>query len=313
MAQRLPPLNALRVFDAVATGGSFKAAAELLNVTQSAISHQIKGLEAHLGTFLFLRQPRGIELTGAGREFHTHVRAAFVEIERGVRRIGQPQGPESLTIQTYSTIAVRWLVPRLQGFQARFPRLVIRLVTAQTDPSFADEAIDLGLVIGRPAPARLASAYLFSPQLFPVCAPALAARLTAPADLARVPLLQVYPSAGDWPCWLAAQGVAGVDPDQGMRFDSYDHALRMAARGHGVALAMQPYVAEELAAGTLVRPFPGCEVPAPEAWHLVWPAARGQGRHAAAFCQWARDEVAADPELAALRHATDEFGSTTAE
>ncbi|MBS0254387.1 MAG: LysR family transcriptional regulator [Proteobacteria bacterium] len=308
--QRLPPLNALRAFDAVASTGSFKAAAEALGVTQSAISHQIKGLEAHLGTFLFHRQPRGIELTGAGSQFHAHVRAGFAEIERGVRRVGQDHRGESLTIQTYSTIAVRWLVPRLQGFQARHPRLVIRLVTAQNDPTFADEAVDLGLVIGRPGGARLTSTYLFSPMLFPVCAPALAARLARPADLAGVPLLQVYPSGGDWPCWLAAQGVEGIDPDRGMRFDSYDHALRMAARGHGVALAMQPYVAEELAAGTLVRAFPGCDVPAPTAWQLVCPEARSDHRHIRAFRQWALDEVLADPELAGLRH---EAGSCPAE
>ena len=312
MAQRLPPLNALRAFDAVAQTGSFKAASEQLRVTQSAISHQIKGLEAHLGVFLFHRQPRGIALTTAGRAFHAHVHAGFAEIERGVRRLGQFNRPDTLTIQAYSTISVRWLMPRIHAFQARYPRLVIRLVTAQTDPTFADEVVDCALVIGRPVPGPLAWHYLFTPRLFPVCTPAMAARLARPEDLRGETILQVYPSAADWERWLAANGLEGVDADAGMRFDSYDHALRMAARGHGVALAMQPYVEDDLAAGALIRAFPARDVAAAAGWYMVCPEAQRGNRHVRAFAQWLRELVGEDPELAALRE-PDENSSPPAE
>lgn len=303
MARKLPPMTALRAFEAAARTGSFKAAADELNVSQSAISHQIKHLEDYFGVLLFQRQARAVKLTSAGREFYPHLQTGFDHIETGARRLRRREAAAELTIQTYSTIAVRWLMPRISAFQSRHPKLVIRLVTSQSDPDFSDESIDLALIIGRPDANRLSYTYLFTPTMFPVCAPQLAARFHGLEELAHATILQVYPSKDDWAVWLAANNVADVDPNSGLRFDSYDHALRMAARGHGVALAMQPYVDEDLATGVLTKAFPGREVEAQVSWYLVSPTSRGDARHVRAFAKWIVEEVQHDPSLAPYRRA----------
>lgn len=310
MGQKLPPLNALRTFDAAAQTGSFKGAAELLNVTQSAVSHQIKYLEDYLGVLLFSRNARGIELSRAGRAFHRHVHAAFLEIEHGMHDLQRQTRPGELTIQTYSTIAVRWLMPRIQEFQKLYPKLVIRLVTAQSDPDFSDETSDVALLIGKPSAARVRADYLFTPRLFPVCTQQIADRLHVPGDLADQTILQVYPSKDDWRIWLGAQGLDQIDPDSGLRFDSYDHALRMAARGHGVALAMQPYAMEDFAAGVLVQPFADLEVKPHFSWYVASPEIRAENPHVRAFRKWVIEQVENDPALAPLREAGHEAPSS---
>jgi DNA-binding transcriptional LysR family regulator len=301
MKLKPPPLNALRTFDAAAQAGTFKGAAELLNVTQSAVSHQIKFLEDCLGVVLFVRSARGLALSPAGREFHRHIRAAFAEIDQGLRNLQRLTRPDELTIQTYSTIAVRWLMPRINAFQKLHPRLVIRLVTSQNDPDLADENCDVALLIGTPPAGRTHATYLFTPRLFPVCTAQIAATLHTVSDLAGQTILQVYPSPDDWPRWLAGCGQQAIDPDSGMRFDSYDHALRMAARGHGIALSMQPYAGEELAAGVLMRPFPAHDLKPDFCWYIVSPETRAQAPHVRAFRKWVIEQVESDPELAPLR------------
>lgn len=303
LTRKLPPMTALRAFEAAVRAGSFKAAADELNVSQSAVSHQIKHLEDYFGILLFYRRARSVELTPAGRAFYPHLQTAFDHIEEGARRLRIKRKTDELSIQTYSTIAVRWLMPRIQSFQRKYPKLVIRLVTAQTDPDFADEAIDLALLIGRPESNRLTYTYLFTPTMFPVCSKHLAPKLTSLQDLAQLPILQVYPSKDDWPHWLSAHGIEDVDPDSGLRFDSYDHALRMAGRGHGVALGMQPYVDDDLATGVLRHAFPGLETEAQSSWFLAWPASRAESRYVRAFARWLIHEVESDPSLAPRRRA----------
>ena len=177
-------------------------------------------------------------------------------------------------------------------------------MTSQVDATFPDQDVDLAVMIGRPTPGRVHYQYLFSPTMFPVCSPKLLTvrkRLKRPNDLADFTILQVYPSAGDWAAWLKATGAKGVNPDAGLRFDSYDHALRMAARGMGVALAMQPYVSEDLAAGLLVAPLPRHTVHAPGDWYLVYMADHEKLRKIGAFQAWLLEEIAADESLAGLR------------
>jgi len=310
MKTKVPPLNALRTFDAAAQTGSFKAASEMLNVTQSAVSHQIKFLEDYLGIGLFVRNARGIELSQAGRDFHVHVHAAFLEIEHGMRVLHRQTRPDELTIQTYSTIAVRWLMPRIQDFQRLYPRLIIRLVTSQNDADFSDDSCDVALLIGRPNSTRVKTDYLFTPRLYPVCTPQIASGLASPADLRKHTILQVYPSQNDWQVWFSAHGLADVDPDSGLRFDSYDHALRMAARGHGVALAMQPYSTDDFAAGVLVRPFPECDVKPDFYWYIASHASRSQSAYVRAFRHWVIQQVETDPVLASLREPGHDANST---
>lgn len=261
----IPPLNALRAFEAAARTGSFKGAAAELHVSQSAISHQIKNLEEILAVKLFERTARAVELTEVGRTYLPFLQQAFDFISDGTQLLTRVSREDVLTVRMYSTFAVRWLISRLHRFQERHSDLQVRLITSQLDPVFPDRDIDLAVVIGQAVEGRVHYEYLFSPTMFPVCSPRLLAarkRLKQPKDLSGFTILQVYPSAGDWAAWLAASGASNVDPDSGIRFDSYDHALRMAARGMGVALAMQPYVSEDLVAGLLVAPLPRHTVPA---------------------------------------------------
>ncbi len=300
----VPPLNALRAFEAAARTGSFKEAALELHVSQSAVSHQIKHLEKYLEVKLFDRSTRAVVLTEAGRTYLPFLQQAFDAISDGARLLTRVTREDILTVHLYSTFAVRWLVSRLHRFQDRHPGLQVRLITSQLDTDFPDEDIDLSVMIGRPRQGRVHYQYLFSPTMFPVCSPKLLTarkRLRNPDDLASFTILQVHPSAGDWVAWLAATGTKGVDPDAGLRFDSYDHALRMAARGLGVALAMQPYVSEDLAAGLLVAPMPRLKVPAPGNWYLVYMTEHKKLRKIAAFQAWLLEEISADESLSGLR------------
>lgn len=301
----IPPLNALRAFEAAARTESFKAAALELHVSQSAISHQIRHLEEVLTTKLFNRSTRAAELTEAGRAYLPFLQRAFDSISDGTRLLTRVTREDVLTIRMYSTFAVRWLIPRLHRFQGRYPELKVGVTTSQLDPIFPDQDIDLGIMIGRPSEAHVHYQYLFSPTMFPVCSPKLLSgrnRIKRPDDLSRFTMLQVYPSAGDWAAWLAATGAKGIDPDGGLRFDSYDHALRMAARGMGVSLAMQPYVDEDLAAGLLIAPLPRHTVPAPGNWYLVYPIEHRKLPKTMAFQSWLLEEISGDESLALLRH-----------
>jgi LysR family transcriptional regulator, glycine cleavage system transcriptional activator len=302
----IPPLNALRAFEAAARTGSFKDAALELHVSQSAVSHQVKHLENVLKTTLFDRGNRAATLTEAGRNYLPFLKQAFDSISDGTRLLTRVPREDILTVRTYSTFAVRWLIPRLHRFQSRHPNLQVRVTTSQLDPVFPDQDLDVAVTIGQPVQGRVHYQYLFSPTMFPVCSPKLLGgktRLKRPSDLSGFTILQVYPSAGDWPAWLVATGAKGVDPDGGLRFDSYDHALRMAARGMGMALAMQPYVSEDLAAGLLNVPLPRHTVPAPGDWHLVYMADHRRLRKIKAFQTWLLEEIDADESLAPLRRA----------
>ena len=178
------------------------------------------------------------------------------------------------------------------------------MTTAQGDPTFApDEGIDVAVVIGCPVKGPMHYDYLFSPTMFPVCSPRLMRDrpVKCPADLANYTLLQVYPSASDWAAWLRSTRTKRIDPDAGLSFDSYDHALRMAVRGVGVALAMQPYVSDDLAAGHLVVPLPKHIVPAPGSWHLVYREEHAALSKVTAFQRWLLEAIQSDPDLAPLR------------
>ena len=179
------------------------------------------------------------------------------------------------------------------------------MTTSQLDPIFPDQDIDLGIMIGRPSEAHVHYQYLFSPTMFPVCSPKLLSgrnRIKRPDDLSRFTMLQVYPSAGDWAAWLEATGAKGIDPDGGLRFDSYDHALRMAARGMGVSLAMQPYV--ERGFGGRLTDCPAASPYRAGTRGLVsrLPIEHRKLPKTMAFQSWLLEEISGDESLALLRH-----------
>jgi LysR family glycine cleavage system transcriptional activator len=307
MKRKLPPLTALRAFEAAARLGSFREAADELSVSQSAISHQVKHLEEQLGVELFVRTPRAVELSAAGAAYFPVVREAFDRIANGTKQLLSPQEENILTVQMYSTFAVRWLMTRLNSFQQAHPGIHVRVNTSQSDADFSEGGIDLALMIGQRRRDELHYEYLFSPTMMAVGSPRYLETaksegkpLDAPGDLSGHPILQVYPSANDWPVWLEANLVRDVNPDAGLRFDSYDHALKMAARGMGVALAMQPYVAEDLETGHLVDIFPDRRVRTIGHWFLTYPKDRINVRKIRLFQDWLKALIAADPTLSPL-------------
>ncbi|MEQ9003377.1 MAG: transcriptional regulator GcvA [Pseudomonadales bacterium] len=304
MPHRLPSLNAMRAFEAAARLGSFHRAAEELSVTQSAISHQVRNLESHLGVELFRRNGTHLELTEAGRAYLPRLSGAFAQIEQATRSVARYRSSNRLTVQTYSTIAIRWLIPRLSGFREQHPEVDVRLLTSQADVDLATDDVDLGLVVGSIEADDVQQERLFTPVLFPVCSPMLLegkVPLRSPDDLKRHTILQVYPSHADWDYWLAQAGVTDVDPDSGLRFDSYDHALATACRGLGVALGMEPYVRDDVAAGLLVQPFPELQVPSPWSWHLVYRSEEAERPQIVRFRRWLVTELERDPATRGLR------------
>ncbi len=305
MRKRLPPLNALRTFEAAARNGSFKHAAEELCVSHSAVSHQIKQLERHLGVELFIRKARSVELSKKGQAYFPVLRGAFDRIAEGTDRIFTPNLPGILTVQSYSTFAIRWLIPRLPGFSEKHPDISIRLHTSQWDVDFEHEDIDACILIGDGTRTGLSYEFLFTSSIFPVCSSALlkdGKPFDSPAELAKQTLLQVYPSEKDWWTWLRKNGVEGVDPDTGLQFDSYDMALNTAMQGLGVALGMEPFVTRDLEAGLLVEPLPGRRVPTSGDWHLVCRRETANTVKLAKFREWLLQEIAKDETMQTNRN-----------
>ena len=296
----LPPLSALRAFEAAARNLSFRKAAEELGLTQSAISHQVAGLERHFGTSLFDRAGRRIALTPAGRLLFPRIRDGFDRFARGAELLRRSRMSDDLRVQVYVTVAVRWLIPRLHRFQAANPNVVVRINTSVLDWEFDSEIADLGLICTiEPDRPGLIYDLLFEALLFPVCTPAVAQGglgLRQPVDLVNHALLQVYTTALDWQIWLDAAGVPNLKGRAASQFDSYLLAIEAALDGQGVALAPHFMVSEDLKSGRLVRPFP-IEVRQPARWYLVCPAERRSERAIEAFRIWLRNEVVADPAM----------------
>lgn len=295
MRKNAIPLNALRAFEAAARNKSFKKAADELFVSHSAISHQVRRLEEYLSVDLFHRVARGVELTRAGRTYYPSLRDAFRLIDEGTDLVLAPRGEGPLTLQVYSTFAIRWLIPRLPAFNRAHPDVIIRLHTAQSDVNFEHEDVDLCVLIGVADAPGVHYDFLFNAELFPVCGPALKREKPAlehPADLANHTLIQVYPSRRDWYHWLERFGVDGVDPEQGLQVDSYDLAFSTAAQGLGVALGMRPFVDRELGSGSLVEVFPEHRVTAPGAWYLACREGLAEDSRVRVFRDWLLEAVA---------------------
>lgn len=300
MRPRIPSLNALRTFESAARLGSFKAAADELCVTHSAVSHQVKQLEQALGIELFLRHSRSVELTRVGRAYYPILREAFDRIAEGTDLVFNSKSHSTLTVQVYSTFAIRWLIPRLSSLNEAHPDLKIRLHTSQSDVDFEHDDVDVCVMVGRRSKADLHYDYLFSSRIFPVCNSSMQTELEfdkGPSRLSAAPILQVYPSRRDWWVWLEENGVDDVDPDSGQQFDSYDLAMNSAMQGIGVALGMEPFVNRDLAAGVLVEPFPDQRVYVPGDWYLVCREEKTSHPDIVSFREWLLEQVAADESM----------------
>ncbi|MCG7624945.1 LysR substrate-binding domain-containing protein [Epibacterium sp. Ofav1-8] len=297
---RLPPLNALRAFEAAARHQGFIQAAEELFVTRGAISRQVKILEDHLGVGLFHRHARGVELTTAGRRLHPVLTEAFQMMQRQVEQIASDAS--ELRVICPPTLSIRWLLPQLETFRAAHPEIKLRLTTDfYSTKGFEAAEYDLGISLQN-RPGRSASLQvlpLFEMVLSPACAPALLPDLAAkgPPALAQQRLLHESPRRSDWPTWVQHFGVAQVDATAGEVFPNLDMATRAAVIGAGVVMADLVLCAEELARGDLVLPFPEMTCGTPDgAYALVGEAEKWHDPKVVAFRDW----LMAGPCAAAL-------------
>jgi LysR family glycine cleavage system transcriptional activator len=285
MQRRLPPLNSLRAFESAARLLSFTKAADELSVTQSAVSHQVKGLEDWAGIPLFRRDGRHVVLTEAAAKFLPAVTTALDQLALAGRKLqAVDPGQGWLTVAVMPSFAGKWLVPRLADFRDKHPNIDVWIATFEAQTGALAPDVDLAIRYGKGDWPGLASVKVLSEDLFPVCAPKLAAQLKEPADLARATLLHDE-MREDWGMWLRIAGVTGFDATRGPGFDDSGLLIQAAIEGLGVALGRSVLVKGDLEAGRLVRPFAPA-LAAESAFYLVYPPDLENAPKIKAFRDW---------------------------
>ena len=283
----------------MARTGRFRDAATELNVTRSAISHQIRTLEQTIGVDLFERGTRPAQLSDAGRIYYPSVRDAFDTLERSTRALTPARSTDELVIQVYVTVALKWLIPRLYDFEQRHPELRVRLSTSYVDWDFDREHADVGIILARRKAPGLHYKSLFRSILTPVCSPSLlngSQPLVRPEDLKNHTILHVYTAEEDWRSWLDAAGVHDLAPSDRIAFDSYILSQQAAEDGQGVAMTLGPFARDELRSGRLVEPF-DMKLPHQHHWELVC-AEEDRGEPKIRQLEaWLSEQVRLDPEI----------------
>ncbi|QIP02861.1 transcriptional regulator GcvA [Bradyrhizobium symbiodeficiens] len=290
MTARLPSLNGLRAFEAAARHLSFTLAASELNVTQTAISHQIRRLEEELGIRLFIRQNRALALTPEARDYLPGVRAAFNDLRLATDRLLRKDDDKVLTVSTLASLAAKWLLPRLTDFQESHPGIDVRITTSTSLVDFQRDNVDAAIRYGRGQWPGLRADWLMADELFPVCSPSLLRGdkpLRQPEDLRGYPLLHTSnANSDDWRLWLTAAGLpADIARQPGITFDMIFMTIQAAIDGIGVAMGRTSYVQDDIAKGRLVVPFK-IALPADAGFYLVAPEGRRETPKLTAFRQW---------------------------
>lgn len=294
---RLPPLNALRAFEAAARHLSVKHAADELCVTPGAVSQMLKTLELFLGVTLFKRVNRRISLTDAGQDYLPAVRNAFRQIAEATRRVAISADTGLLTVSVTPAFAAAWLVPRLKGFQDAYPEIDLQVITSQALVDFSRDGVDVAVRHGLGRYPGLRSERVFAVELVPVAAATLVARLgtpTAPVELTRWPLVHDA-ERKDWHLWFQAQGIDEISSSRGPAFDDSSLLLKAVLAGQGAGLLPAAMAALDLAAGGLVKL---ADIAWPEvfAYYLVYPEISHDRPKVAAFRTWILGAAAAANE-----------------
>ncbi len=289
---RLPPLAALRLFEAAGRHASFAGAAGELGVTPSAVSHAVRTLEDRLGLPLFRRDARTLALTPAGEELLAEATRAFEGLTRVMDRLDGARHQAGLRVSAAPTFAARWLVPRLARLRRDHPGLNVAISSEQGWVELGDGRYDFAIRMAREPSGAGEWQHLSDIRLVPVAAPRFAGQALA-SVLARLPALHVTSTQEDWDAWAAARGVPSPERARGLRFDTVHMAVDAAAQGLGVALARLPVCAEDLAAGRVVA----LDAPAQAGvayWLVARPGAlrQAEGR---TFVAWLRRELAGEP------------------
>ncbi len=290
MPHQLPPLTWLRAFEASARHLSFTNAAAELNLTQAAVSKQVKLLEHHLRESLFDRLPRSLALTRAGAAYLPKVTDAFERLSAGTAEVFGGRRLGILSVRAPVGYSVTWLAARLPRFLAAHPATQIRIVSSVWAEDYDAETFDLDIRYGFGNWPGFQADRVTWEALVPVCLPVFAARLKSPNDLSQERLLHVLGYQEGWATWLAAAGADRVNPGSGLWFDTTPMALEVAAQGGGVALGRTSMLEKELDSGRLVSPF-ALSLPIEEGFFLVAPEKGAGHPDAAKFRDWLLSEA----------------------
>ncbi len=300
MRSNLPPLNALRTFEAAARHLNFSRAAEELHVTPSAVSHQIKDLEMRIGSALFLRMKKSISVTEAGEVLLGGVHTAFGALSRAMDDLHALAHAPLLTVSVPPSVAMKWLVPRLDTFRSRHPEIDVRISTDHELPDLVSGDVDIAVHYGGGAYSGLLSELLVPNSVAPMCSPKLLAGdapLRTPEDLNRFTLL--HDNGGDefgnpdydWGTWLRVHGVSEIDATHGLQFNTSADVLNAAVAGAGVAIGKTALAVDDLKSGRLVCLFDSV-APERAAYYVVY-AEQAANRHkVTAFRDWLFQEFA---------------------
>lgn len=286
MPRRLPPLNAIGVFEAAARHASFSRAADELSVTQSAVSRRIQRLEEDLGQALFTRKGPRLTLTDCGRAYHDVVQEGLGVIRRGTDRLFGPEARPVLTISTLPSVISKWLVPRLGDFERRHPEISLHLSASFRAIDFAVATdIDVAVRFGKGHWPGVAAERLVDDVIFPVCNREVARRLEHPRDLLGQRLLGEDPNRDLWGHWFKSAGIEPAPTRPDRLSDDFLVQLQAAELGHGVALTRGMLAADDLRAGRLVCPFP-ILAPSPVHYYFVCPPERRREPAVRALRDW---------------------------
>ncbi|WP_228276694.1 choline sulfate utilization transcriptional regulator [Marinobacter sp. JSM 1782161] len=290
--QHLPPLAMLQAFEAAARLRSFTAAARELGSTQSAVSQHIKRLEADIGTPLFQRIHRGVQLTRTGSSLHRGIAEGLTTLAEAYERSRQLARNDVINVATDYALGTYWLLPRLAGFRRAHPSVDVRLVTGQR-PVTPDQAdVDIALMFGNgyemSAPTRL----LFGESVVPVCAPGLLQGGDATASLADLPLLQLEADSApwfDWPTLFEHLGLPGPPPEPALIFNNYTLLLQAALTGQGVAIGWSPFVEPLLENGALTA-LVDTPIRSDNGYQIVFPGSQAMDPLVLEFVDWLEAE-----------------------
>lgn len=293
---QLPPFKGILAFDTVARLGSISKAADELNLTVSAVSHQISNLEAFVDRQLFNRSPRGLTLTIFGERFQRDIAGALTLIAAAAQNVRSGEGAEVLRIHSVPTFASLWLMPRLSAFRSRHPELRVQLSASYGDPDFARGEVDVDIRYGVVRGRDLHVETLFSEEIMPMISPELKAKtnIRTPEDLVHQDLIFSEVTLVQWPHWFAAHGVPESPSNYILAFDRTYMVLDAAIQGLGIALDSNRTAEAALKRGDLMPVFEdrkGIEV---RAHHLVYPRVHAKWDRVVNFTQWLREEAAKD-------------------
>ena len=300
----LPSLQALRAIEAAVRHASFTRAAEELNLTQGAVSHLVKRVEAQLGLALFRRQPKPLKATAEGLRLAEAVRHGLGHVTDAVRLIERPRGGSTLTVSVYAGFAVKWLFPRLLRFEERHPKVSLRISAIVQLAEEAAEDVDVVIRYGTGRYTRkFVERILGEEQMFPVCSPRLLGGrlplLRRPEDLLRCTLLhddvkRIGKIRPDWSTWFRAANLGEAQPEKGVRYGLSTTTIQAAVEGLGVALGRSALVTDDLNAGRLVCPF-GPIVPSGLNYYFVCEREKRRWPAVGKFLDWLRSQDAVRP------------------